>query len=80
MNCPECGSDNVEELVDEFYKYRCLDCGHKFGREDGEPEEKEEEKEQEKEEDEDWDEENDDTGDGVGDPDDADIIFMEDDF
>lgn len=28
MNCPECGSDNVEQLDDQYWL--CLDCRQEF--------------------------------------------------
>lgn len=63
MICPECGSENINELEDG--RYKCLDCGHRFGqdegeeaegeeREEGEESEWEEEERQEEDEDEDF--------------------------
>ena len=42
--CPECGSDNVEELEDG--RLKCLDCGHKFGEDESEEREEDEERDE----------------------------------
>lgn len=47
MTCPECGSENIDELEDG--RYKCLDCGHKFGQDEGEETEEEEREEGEEE-------------------------------
>ncbi len=86
-NCPECGSDNVDEYDDGVFK--CLDCRHHFTQEeldesrelrdeevDGRREEEERERQENSDRDTDFDEEEDQTGDNVGDPEDGDILFL----